>query len=100
MSDPRPVLVLAIVSKFPLGKLTATPGALTALSDAEMQDALNRHANCDWGQLDEHDRAENDRALQNGTRVLSAYDSQNGTRFWVITEHDRSVTTILLPQEY
>ncbi len=100
MSDSRPLLLLAVESIFPLGQLTATPGALEALSNEEMQSALNRHASGDWGELDQHDRTENARALRDGLRLLSAYDSNNGTRFWIITEHDRSITTILLPKEY
>jgi hypothetical protein len=86
--------------KFPLGGVYITPGALSALSSEKVRDALRRHANGDWGELDEHDRKANDQALQDGARLLSAYTDINGIKFWIITEWDRSATTILLPEEY
>ena len=55
---------------------------------------------CDWGNLCEADRKQNDWALKNGERLLSSYRASNGTKFWIITEWDRSYTTILLPSEY
>lgn len=58
------------------------------------------HARGDWGELDAEDRAANDRALKDGTRLLSAYHTKAGTKFWIITEADRSSTTALLPSEY
>ena len=87
---------------FPLGQVVATPGALAALEDADQEpvEFLQRHITGDWGQLDEHDRNENELALKQGLRLLSAYQTNKGVRLWVITEWDRSVTTILLPQEY
>lgn len=100
MSDSPPEILLIIVPIFPLGKLVATPGALQSVLPNEIQKALNRHATGDWGELDDEDRKSNDRALLEGTRLLSAYKTQEEIRFWVITEWDRSVTTILLPQEY
>ncbi len=60
---------------------------------------LSRHCSGDWGELDDHDRTENERSLENGWRVLSSYPVGEG-KVWVITEADRSVTTILLPEEY
>jgi hypothetical protein len=60
---------------------------------------LSRHASGDWGELDAHDRRENGRALKNGRRILSSYPVGE-QRVWVITEADRSVTTLLLPEEY
>ena len=62
--------------------------------------ALRRHRQGDWGELDPHDRAENERALTAGGRLFSAYTAGNGTRFYIITEGDRTVTTILLPEDY
>jgi len=59
-----------------------------------------RHANADWGNLTDDDWLENDRALESGRRLLSAYQDRNGTPFWVITEADRSATTVLLPDDY
>ena len=54
----------------------------------------------DWGELPEEDIAENERSVEQGLRVFSAYWLQTGTKIWVITEWDRSATTILLPDEY
>ncbi len=79
----------------------ATPGALEALRQAGEDPLcfLSRHASGDWGDLDAHDRRENERALKNGWRLLSSYPVGEG-RVWVITEADRSYTTLLLPSEY
>ena len=84
----------------PLGQIVATPAALGALSQPDIVAALRRHAVGDWGDVDAHDRAANDDALRSGERLLSVYRSENGTTFWVITEADRSVTTVLLPDDY
>ena len=88
--------------RFPLGQTYATPGALEALSEAGQDAAqfLCRHQAGDWGDVDNHDRQANDRALTEGTRLFSVYHSEKGPKFWVITEADRSATTILLPDEY
>jgi hypothetical protein len=85
----------------PLGRVVATPGALKLLTEARAQpfDYLARHARGDWGELCDFDRRQNEIALREGYRVLSSYDVLAG-RVWVITEADRSVTTILLPEEY
>lgn len=88
---------------FPLGQIVATPGALEALNEAMDTPItfLQRHAANDWGVVCDEDKAANDQALvEPSQRVLSAYDLVNGTRIWIITEWDRSVTTILLPEEY
>ena len=84
----------------PLGQVVATPAAMNVLTQPEMVAALRRHATGDWGDVDAHDWAANDDALQHGTRLLSAYKSAHGIPFWVITEADRSVTTVLLPEDY
>lgn len=84
----------------PIGQVVATPAALAALTPADMVAALRRHAAGDWGEVDDHDRQANDDALADGTRLLSAYRTASGTEFWVITEADRSVTTVLLPDDY
>lgn len=88
--------------KFSLGQVVATPGALEALA-TNNQDALeflNRHSTGDWGELDAHDWMENEYSLTHGLRLLSAYTLRDGTRLWIITEADRSATTLLLPSEY
>lgn len=87
--------------RFSLGQVVATPGALRVLYGAG-EDPLKflcRHANGDWGDVDEHDKRENELSLQHGFRLLSSYTA-NGAKLWVITEADRSITTILLPEEY
>lgn len=86
--------------KFDLGRLAGTPGALAALSAEEVADALVRHVRGDWGLVGPDDWRENDIALEKGFRLFSVYESAGGQRFWVITEADRSVTTVLLPSEY
>ena len=89
-------------AKFPLGKLVATPGALDALERTGQSplEFLSRHASGDWGEVCEADKKENDFSVRNGFRLLSAYRLRDGTKIWIITEADRSATTILLPEEY
>jgi hypothetical protein len=89
-------------SLFPPGRIVATPGALDALnvSGPALASLLARHLSGDWGTLDAHDRQANDAALRDGSRLLSAYMLDNGTKVWVITEGDRSSTCVLLPSEY
>ena len=86
--------------KFSLGQIVSTPNALNHIPNDEILVALSRHVRGDWGTLDAEDWKTNDRALAEEARLLSAYDSKQGTRFWIITEWDRSVTTILLPEDY
>lgn len=89
-------------ARFPLGRIVATPGALRALEEAgESPDGfLKRHIIGDWGELDQEDQRENEFSVTHGFRLLSAYNLSNGTRLWIITEADRSATTLLLPSEY
>jgi hypothetical protein len=89
-----------ITGKFPTGRVVITSGAHAVLSEVDVFDALLRHASGDWGELCEQDWRQNDEALEYGSRLLSRYCSTAGTTFWIITEHDRSVTTVLLPEEY
>jgi hypothetical protein len=85
----------------PLGRVVATPDALKLLSEAGENPFtyLARHATGDWGELCAFDRCQNQIALRDGYRVLSSY-SVGRESVWIITEADRSVTTILLPEEY
>ena len=88
---------------FPLGQIVSTPGALDSLARANQQphNFLNRHAAGDWGsELSEEDKAENEYSLEHGFRILSSYKTAAGKKLWVITEADRSVTTLLLPEDY
>jgi hypothetical protein len=90
-----------MTAPLPLGKVVATPGALILLTEAREGPFayLARHATGDWGDLCAFDRRQNEIALRDGYRVLSSYEAPAG-RVWIITEADRSVTTILLPEEY
>ncbi len=87
-------------AKFNLGQTVATQGVVHSLSPADILAALARHLNGDWGELDDEDKKANERALIEQQRILSKYISANGIPFYVITEWDRSVTTVLLPEEY
>lgn len=85
-----------------LGRVVATPAALEVLADADTSPLalLIRHASGDWGQVDAEDAKANDEAVINFYRVLSAYKLHTGDTVWIITEADRTVTTILLPSDY
>lgn len=92
MSSPR----------FALGAIVATPGAIGALKDSGQSpvEFLRRHVSGDWGELDDEDKRENELSLREGFRLLSAYRLSTDVKLWIITEADRSVTTLLLPDEY
>ncbi len=87
---------------FELGDVYATPGALDALDEADINPAhyLSRHVQGDWVQMDPEDQAENKLSVEQGYRILSAYELPTGIKIWIITEADRSATTLLLPSEY
>jgi len=85
---------------FPLGNSVIMPNALGQLTPADIQRGLQRHQAGDWGDLGEEDWQENDNALRTGLRLLSSYRSASGVTFWIITESDRSATTILMPDDY
>jgi hypothetical protein len=87
-------------TRFALGQLYATPGVLAEVSSVEISAALARHAMGDWGGLGEEDIDRNNRALEEGGRLLSSYRTSDRVKLWIITEWDRSVTTVLLPSEY
>ena len=86
--------------KFPPGRVVITDHAAKEISPEDIALALRRHVQGDWGDLEAHNRRENERALLQRCRLLSAYSSRTGLRFWIITEPDRSATTILLPEDY
>jgi hypothetical protein len=88
------------VAVFRLGRIVTTPNALESITQEDILVGIQRHQAGDWGNLTDDDRAANDRALVAGTRIVSAYNAVNGTRFWIITEANRSVTTVLLPEDY
>jgi hypothetical protein len=85
---------------FSLGQLYITAAAQAVLSDDDVRQALSRHRAGDWGDVHPNDRGRNDEALVSGERLLSVYAAADGTRFWIITEADRSATTVLLPDDY
>lgn len=85
---------------FPLGRTSITAAAVMTIDTEDACKAIARHVVGDWGDLEEHDRAANDAAVLNMERILSAYSDRAGTKFWIITEADRSATTVLLPEDY
>jgi hypothetical protein len=88
---------------FSLGQIVFTPGALSALGGEGIgaEGLLERHVTGDWGDLSEDDKRENELSVTEGFRILSAYTlTRTGIKIWVITEADRSATTLLLPDEY
>ena len=86
---------------FSLGQIVATPNALLAqITQEDIMAALLRHVVGDWGDVGAGDKLANNRAVVEGTRILSAYRAANGTKFWIVTEADRSATTFLLPEDY
>jgi len=92
------------VGKFPLGDLVATAGVSEFVNEdparhEEMLGLVARHLNCDWGDVCDEDKKLNDEALTEGSRLLSSY-LLAGKKVWIITEADRSVTTVLFPDEY
>ncbi|MBI4583230.1 MAG: type I restriction endonuclease subunit M [Planctomycetes bacterium] len=87
-------------ARFPLGRMVITATAREKLTNADVFTALGRHVRGDWGDVDAEDWAANERALEEETRLVSVYRSSGGVKFYIITEHDRSLTTILLPSDY
>lgn len=85
---------------FNLGRTLITPGARDSLEPEDVLLALRRHAKGDWGDCCPEDQEANNAALLDEARVLSVYHDRFGTKFWVITEADRSATTVILPSEY
>lgn len=88
-----------LITKFNLGQTVITSNALDKLNQFTVADAILRHACGDWGDVCEEDRQSNEDALKDGNRLLSVYKDKDEV-FWIITEWDRSVTTVLLPEDY
>jgi len=86
--------------RFPLGRLLATPSVVSQIDPQDVHNALVRHIQGDWGDIGHEDWQENELSLKEGFRLFSVYHAANGTKFWVITEADRSATTVLLPEDY
>jgi hypothetical protein len=89
-------------ARFELGQVVATPGAWGALqaSSTRAFELLARHVSGDWGEVSPEDAEENERGIEQGWRILSSYRLSNSQKVWIITEADRSTTTLLLPEEY
>ena len=82
------------------GDLIFTAEAEKEIAREDIDEAVHRHCNGDWGDLCDEDREANEDALQNGGRLFSVYHDRKGVKFWIITESDRSATTVLLPNDY
>lgn len=88
------------VRKFPYGRMVMTRGAAEEIHEMEMLEAIRRHLSCDWGDVNQDDARMNEIALRDGYRLFSVYHTRAGKKFYIITEADRSATTVLLPEEY
>lgn len=95
-------MTISTIPLFPLGQVAATPGALEVLDPYPglLHRLISRHVRGDWGDLDAEDHRANNDALKHGSRIFSAYLTPENVKIWVITEADRSATTLLLPEEY
>ncbi len=96
------IFFVVVEKLFELGACVITPAAEKKLASIQIEpiELLTRHVSGDWAEMDEEDQALNKDAIANGDRILSVYTFENDVKFYVITEWDRSVTTILLPSEY
>jgi len=88
------------IAKFRCGRIVTTPTALESLPREDILRGIGRHQAGDWGDVNEHDRQANERALIERTRLWSVYHTVEGIKFWIITEADRRLTTVLLPTDY
>ena len=88
--------------RFPLDRVVATPGAIEALAQANVdgRELLSKHHRGDWGDLTDEDKQENEFSVDKYLRIFSSYKISADEKIWVITEADRSATTLLLPSEY
>lgn len=92
--------MLILHPHFPCGRLVATPAAIEAASKHVLFGFLERHFSCDWGEVTQSDAEANDYAVRHGLRIISSYLTPHDEKVWIITEADRSATTILLANEY
>jgi hypothetical protein len=93
-------IVHRITARFDVGQIRVTTQALKTIDEDDFFNCFVRHMAGDWGDLDEHDWKANDDAVEFGSRIVSSYCDRRGNSFWIITEADRSSTTVLLPLEY
>lgn len=102
MQDTTYIVLCDTEPAFELGQVLATPGAIETLARFAINPIIliSRHLSCDWSEMDKDDQQANQEAVKNGTRIFSSYTIAENTKIWVITEADRSATTILLPSEY
>ena len=100
MEEKRPQFRTGAPPKFCLGRTVATQGAIAQLTQEDILKSLARHQTGDWGDLCEEDRMANEQALRQEGRLVSVYYSADKVKFYIITEWDRSLTTVLLPLEY
>jgi hypothetical protein len=88
------------IAKFRLGRIVTTPHALEVIENEDIWAAIRRHQAGDWGEVSTEDRNANEVSLVEDARLLSVYRSAKGLKFWLITEADRSATTVLMPEDY
>jgi hypothetical protein len=96
------LLVIAAKPLFLLGQVIITSGANALMREGKLDanQLINRHISGDWGDMCEDDIESNNDAVTHGDRIMSSYLTSSSQKVWIITEYDRSVTTILLPDEY
>jgi hypothetical protein len=94
------IIIVKVTPRFELGSVYATANAVATFAAETLLACLNRHAAGDWGDLDPEDREANEDAVASGGRILSSYAIPGQGKLWAITEHDRSATTLLLPEDY
>jgi hypothetical protein len=88
------------IAVFRVGRIVSTPNALESITREDILDGIGRHQAGDWGEVSFEDAEANNRALAAGGRLLSVYRARNGNKFWILTEADRSATTVLMPEDY
>lgn len=99
-SESLSIVIIGRTVLFPLGQIVITRNAMSRLAEPDAILGLMRHSQGDWGEVPDEDREENELSLKHGFRLMSVYTSSDGVKFWIITEADRSSTTILLPEDY